>query len=304
MSQFRNNPSEFAPFLKLSLVLGSILLLGACATSKERFPEFSEHVKSHKTVGVVLDLFVYQDIAGFDRGVDSEVRAETVAVVTDKINEIILARGYTPEVITVLEGATYEFESKNKYVISHDWKSTGEEYIPVSDKEGVWYSDSTRDFLAHLVEVAKEVNWQKGVKQQQAEATIAAKSDSPILKLLDRELDPTLFNNIDEDVLLFVKIEGRFQKLGKYITRGLLVGGISDALTGGLVVVPPGSYATAEIVALDMSTRSILWHGRGWGEFNNSFPYAINTALSQYPFQDGDTQWDKDRKLRKLKRVR
>ncbi|MEM7358519.1 MAG: hypothetical protein AAF431_05460 [Pseudomonadota bacterium] len=112
-------------------------------------------------------------------------------------------------------------------------------------------------------------------------------------------MDETLFENIDADVVLFVKVEGRFQKLGKYIARGILVGGISDALTGGLVVVPPGSYAVAQIVALDVGKRNILWHGRAMAEYKNAFPNALKAALRHYPYNDGETEWEKKRKQRR-----
>ncbi|MEM7358518.1 MAG: hypothetical protein AAF431_05455 [Pseudomonadota bacterium] len=104
-------------FYKLNLAL-LVLLLSACATSTERFPTFGEQAKSHQTVAIVLDLFVYQDIAGFDRGVDSTVRSETVSAATQMISDTISERGFTPRIIASLEGATYQFDPKDKYVVS------------------------------------------------------------------------------------------------------------------------------------------------------------------------------------------
>lgn len=284
-------------FRKLSLTLFALLFLSACATPYQRFPAYSEEVKSHNSVAIVLDLFVYQDLVGMSRGVDSEVYSQTVEATSLKLNEIMSERGFAPQIVAILEGATFNFDPKDNYVISERWKSTGEKYRPISKDESDWYSETTRSFLAHMVDVAKEINSREEVNQEKAEATLAEKSEEPIESLRARDVDFSSLDLSGSDIVLFVKIEGRFQKLGKYLTKGLLFGSATSALTGGFVVVPPGSYAIADIVAFDTETKSILWHGHGAGEFKDSFPSAIKAAMRYYPLHDGSIERRKRRKL-------
>jgi len=262
-----------------------------------RFPEFGETTKTQSTIPVVLDLFVYRDIVGLSNGVNSELTAAKVEEAKSAIEKGLLERGFSIEIIASLNGLTYSRKEKAKYVISKDWKSTGKDHLPiVLDQEGEpWHSTEAKNYISGLFETAREMNFSVKKDQTFAEQKIASdalKDEKPLpVVISESALEPSLLEGLGSNVVLFVKVEGRFQKLAKFITRGIIVGAASSALTGGLAVVPPGSYAIAEIVAFDVASKKILWHNRAVTDGNSSVKTALKRALSQYPFSDGESLW-------------
>jgi len=289
---------------KNGIILLALTTLSACITSQTRFPEYSELVKKHSSVPVVVDLFVYRDIAGVSRGYNEEINDSALNDATEQIEESLTQRGYSVNLLAALNGLTHEADKNIDYVISEDWKSSGKAYTKphLSATDNPWHTNSIKHLLTNLLNVGKEIDFAKDKDQAYAQRKVIEKSENsdkePSLAINEIEIEPSLFDGIESDVVLFIQVDGRFQKLGKYLAKGVPIGALSYALTGGVFIMPPGSYAIAEAVAFDVKSRQILWHNRGYAEGKNSVIKAVKDALFLYPYSDGESHYDKRKKAR------
>ena len=87
---------------KISIIGFVLIFLTACASTRERFPDYGEVAKKNTTVPVVLDLFVYRDIAGKSRGVDSELTQRSIDNAISKIEEKLAELGYKTKMLATL----------------------------------------------------------------------------------------------------------------------------------------------------------------------------------------------------------
>jgi len=268
---------------KNGIILLALTTLSACTTSQTRFPEYSELVKKHSSIPVVVDLFVYRDIAGQSRGVNKQANSDYLDDVTAQVEELLSERGYSVNLLSALNGLTHKADKKAEYVISEDWKSTGEAYTqPNLDvAENPWRSSSNKQLLSSLLEVGKNINLAKDKDQIYAQNKVLEGSkdsdQKPQIAINEIEIEPSLFSGLESNIVLFIKVDGRIQKLSKYLAKGVPIGAVSYALTGGLmIVVPPGSFATAEAVVFDIKSRQVLWHSQDYKEGKNSVRNAVN----------------------------
>lgn len=297
-------------FIKKGIILLTLFALSGCASITTKFPEYGSSVRQHSTIPVVLDLFVYRDILGqkrgFNQGINNGYLEEAVAQVDSALTE----RGFSMGRLITTNGLTHEVKSSVEYVISEDWKSTGELYDPnLNDQEkNPWNSSEAKELFSMVFKVAKEINETKGEGQFYAQKKVmdeAIKNNEEALQSLGKmKLPASLFDGLDSDIVLLVRIDGRFQKLSKYLTQGLLVGAVSNALTGGLVVVPPGSYTSAGVAAFNIKTRQILWYNSEYAEGKNSVSNSIEYVFKRHPYSDGETAFEKKIKKKKESRAR
>jgi len=287
------------------LIIFLLFSLTACASSRQRFPDYGEVAKTQSSIPVVLDLFVYRDIVGSNKGYNKSANSTYIDEAVTQIEKSLKDRGFISKLLISMNGLTYNIEEGSNIVVSEDWKSTGQAYLGLElDKdEDPWRASATKEFVWSLFETGKEMNLPANKDQAYAEnkvreSAIKANKQTP-KKIGDIPINPLLFKDLDSDIVLFIKTEGRFQKLGKYLTQGLLVGAASSALTGGFVVIPPGSYALTEVVAFNIKTNQILWHNSVLAEGKSSVKTSVKKALSAYPFSDGQTKWEKERERRK-----
>lgn len=284
-------------FYKPALVIVMLLALSACASSPERFPDYGNVTKTQSSIPVIVDLFVYRDIVGQNRGYNEAANAEYLDEAVMQLESSLDKLGFSLNLIAKLNGLTYDIAEDTRYVVSEDWRSTGAPYVSLQLDQSLnpWLSTSTKEFVSRLFEVGKKINLKKGRDQAYAEEKVIGvlnqSGEETYSTIHEMTIDPLLFEGVDSDTVLFVKTQGRFQKLGKFLAKGILVGAASGALTG-VSVVPAGSYATTEIIAYDVRSRQILWHTRHAAEGRNSVKNSIKYALSDYPDSNGDIQRD------------
>lgn len=291
--------------LKCTITFLAALILSACTSTRDRFPEFSETAKQHTELPVVLDVFMYRDIAGASRGVNSQVSEDSMAAAAAKVDEILTNRGYSVKLVRTFNGLSYEYQESANYVISEGWRSTGQTYTPLKLDQGddPWLTTPTSAFFKQMIKVAREIDAKKErhqnvVEDEFTQAALTTVDQIP-LKLNAHILPEGVFSDATDNVLIYMAVRGRFQQLSKFLAKGILVGGVSNALTGGLVMVPSGSFAYVDIIAFDTQKRQILWHARGYAEGKNSVPVALTSALRHYPYQDGETHFDKERRRKR-----
>ena len=288
-------------FYKLGFTVVLLLSLSACASTRERFPDYSNVTKTQSSIPVVVDLFVYRDIAGQNRGYNLQANSEYLDEAVTQIESSLNQLGFSLNLITKLNGLTYDIQDNANYVRSLDWKSTGNSYggLQLDQSQNPWLLSSTKEYVSRLFEVGKKINSNSDKDQAYAEEKVIQalnqSSDQTHSMIKDMTISPLLFEGLDSDVVLFVRTQGRFQKLSKFLTNGILMGAASGVLTG-LVVVPAGSYAETEIIAYDVRSRQILWHTRHYGEGRNSVKNSIKSAFSVYPDSNGESKWDKQQR--------
>lgn len=286
-------------------VLIIVCILSACASSaRYRFPDYAETAKGQTAIPVVIDLFIYRDITGQNRGYNPELNQSYLAEAIAEVDRILVERGFSAHQLKLLNGLTYKIDDGTNYVISKDWLSTKETYsgLVLDQGEDPWLTSTSKAYISTLFEVAKKLNLGKGhdrtyVENKRKEKLVEGEVAPRTLDSF--ESNPNLFKEVESDVVLLVNIEGRFQKLSKFLAKGLLTGIASSALTGGLAVVPAGSYAITEVLVLNIRTGKILWHNRGYHEGRGSVKGSVKAALDNHPFIDGDTPWDKEQAERK-----
>jgi len=115
-------------FIKNGIILLTLLALSGCASTTTKFPEYGNSVKQHSTIPVVLDLFVYRDIPGQKRGFNQGVNNDYLEDAVAQIDSALTERGFSMGRVITTSGLTHEIKSGVDYVISKDWKSTGELY--------------------------------------------------------------------------------------------------------------------------------------------------------------------------------
>lgn len=283
--------------------------LSACASSIQRFPDFREVAKQNTTIPIVLDLFVYRDMAGTDRGVDFELTQRSIDSAILRLEEDLGEYVYKINLITSLNGLAHEIKDDKEYLITEGWKPTGEpyEHIDLKETNDAWYTEENRKFLNALRSTAREINARAKIDQSEAEKKLVEKNnkspDKQIPLLSNLAVPSIIAEDSEYDVVMFVLIDGYFQSTGKYIGQSLLIGGVSAALTGGaLIASSAGTQVVADIIVFDKKTKKILWHGTKPGSTKSAVSYAITNVLGGYPNTDGLTAWEREKNRKKKKR--
>lgn len=289
-----------------------LVLTSACTSNPERFPLFAEQAKRHSRLPIIVDVFMTRDISGTSIGVNSQISEESLRATIEKSTEMLTDRGYQVELVRSFDGLGIDFVDDATYVVSENWRSTGQPYVPaiIEKNDGFWLTKRTSGFLQQLSNVAREISAKDGLDQAEVEDQLMQANSNGIaavpMTLANYPLPDGLFDDISDDILVYVRVQGRYQQLGKFLAQGVLIGGISNALTGGLVVIPRGSFAITDVVAFDPKIRKIFWHARGYSEGRRSLLTSLKSALIHYPYIDGEThrQKKKRRKQELLKNYR
>jgi len=291
---------------KLASVMLISLALSACAGSRLRFPDYNETVKSQPTISTIVDVFMYRDIKGDEYGYNELVNKEAIDEALNQLDVFFRERGFQVQSLASLNGLSYERKEEKSYVVSEDWESTGVKYpeLVLDQPELPWLTSENREFVISLKQTAREINARR--KQKHAESIVLEKAAAegienkrPFSKLA---FDEQLLSESESDIVLFVLAEGRYQKLGKYLTTGAATTLAASALTGGLfLTAPPGSYTQVDVVAFNKNTKKILWHGKAVGEGRKAVSNGIKKALSEYPYSNGDSP--RQREAKRLKKL-
>ena len=285
---------------KISIIGFVLIFLTACASTRERFPDYGEVAKKNTTVPVVLDLFVYRDIAGKSRGVDSELTQRSIDNAISKIEEKLAELGYKTKMLATLNGLSYDVREGKKYLIAEGWKSNGEPYqhLNLEESTNAWHTKENKKFLNALKRTARKINARANIDQSKAENKIIEhgknnpEEQHPLLSELT--VPSVIGDNSENDIVMFVLVEGFFQSTGKYLGQSLLIGGVSAALTGGTIIgTGSGTHLTADIIVFDKKAKKVLWHGMKTGTRKYAVGNAIGSILRGYPNTDGKTVWDR-----------
>lgn len=276
------------------------VFLTACASSRERFPNYGEVAKQNTTIPVVLDLFVYRDIKGKSRGVDSELTQRSIENAVLKINEKLSELGYETKFLATLNGVSHDIKEDREYLVAQGWKSTSEPYIhlDLDQSTNLWHSKQNKDFINALKLTARKMSARANIDQNEAEKKLAEagkKNPEEQISLLSELAVPSVIADDPEfDIIMFVLVDGFFQSTGKYLGQSLLIGGVSAALTGRtLVTTGNGTQLTTDIIVFDKKTQKILWHDVKTGTRKSAVSNSIGDVLSGYPNTDGLTIWDR-----------
>lgn len=292
-------------YTSLVLVCFCALMLSACATTRERFETYSEQVKHQPSLGVVLDLFIYRDLAGNARGYEQSEQAQLLELAEQQLRESLLELGFDARIYVSLNGLTHKFDPDFEYVNSEGWKSTGEPYQPlVLDRgDSPWQTTRFKNFWLQLNRTAREINLADDVDQTRAEQAVLDELEEteqsgyvPISKWV---LEEELLALMETDIVLFVNVTGRKQHLAKYLPKALITGVLTGAATGGIAIVPSGSFAKAEAVAYQPDTQKILWHTINTEEGKEGYKGALRSSISRHPTSEGLWAWDLKRQREK-----
>ncbi len=293
---------------KLASVMLISLALSACAGSRLRFPDYNETVKSQPTISTVVDVFMYRDIKGDEYGYNEQVNKKAIEEALNQLDVFFRERGFQVQSLASLNGLSYERKQEKGYVVSEDWESTGVKYpeLALNRPELPWLTSENRDFLISLKQTAREINARRKRDQKYAESIVLEKAAAegienklPFSKLV---FDDLLLSESESDIVLFVLVEGRYQKLGKYLSTGAATTLAASALTGGLfLTAPPGSYTQVDVVAFNKNTKNILWHGKAVGEGRKAISNGIKKAMHEYPYSNGDSP--RQREAKRLKKL-
>ncbi len=292
-------------FIALLILVG----LTGCASSHQRFPDYKDTVHEDQTIPVLIDVLVSRDIKGSKKGFNEQVNAQRMEFATEELTTILEFKGYQVQILGRLNGLMYDWLENDNWAVSQDWATQGDVYSGPSlrNEADTWMTADNRSFFLSLFDVASKINNSKGENQAKVEGELfdlKATSDRQFFSVSGHRFATPLLNGTQSDEILFVRITGREQKLGKFLGNALLVGGVSGALTGGaLVMVPSGTHFIVELAILDVRDMQIKWHNRAIAEGRNGIKYALKTALRALPYSDGDSFQDKKRKkLRELQK--
>ncbi len=268
-------------------------MLSACTSTTARFPSYVESVKTHSQIPVVIDVLMHRDIVGTKLGYNEQVNQEAMETAVQVITEQLEERNFTPLIHKTLHGLAYDWHEKDNWTKSANWSSTGKAYRGLLlDQDGdPWLTSENHDFLLSLFDTAEYINLSKGVALEEATIKMiegAEKSGSSRRPLRAIQLDSNLFSELNTNTVMFVRIRGRYQKLSKFLANGVLWGGLTSAATGGLVLIPQGSYATSEVVVYDLEAKEILWNYKLSRETKKSIELSLRGLFKAYPNRDGD----------------
>jgi len=299
-------------FRMFRLVVMTIIMstLIGCATSRERFPDFGEVAKTQTEIPVVLDVFAYRDLAGTTRGYNQEVIDKTADKTIAELENVMIERGFTINVIAQLNGLGTELKEGEEYVVSEEWKSTDVAYsgIDFDAATNPWLTSANRDFLLTLKSTARGINHKAKKDQVYSENKLLEevgeeKSTEEVtpLRISELPVPAPLLDDINSDIVMFVLMDGRLQRADKSLAKGVLFGAASAALTGGTIIStgPGGTRLKTDVIVFNTKTHQILWHSRSEGApslVQTAVESAVGTVLSGYPNREGVTRWEKKRK--------
>ena len=286
-----------------------VTIFSGCSSSTKRFPDYDEIAAAQTEIPVVLDLFAYRDLAGAVRGYNQDAVDKYVLQAMEKLETTMSNQGFTIKIIAELNGLGAELKEDTEYVISKDWKSTDVTYsgVDLNNSTNPWLTTSNREFLLALINTARRINISSKKDQNYVENGLSEKAvedeEKTTLKISELAVPASLIDSVNSDIVMFVIMDGSFQKLSKSLPKGIVTGVASAVVTGGTAIAyAPGTKMTTDIIVFNIKTRKILWHNRAKGVpsvAGTAINSSIGTALVSHPDSDGETWWSKRSKRRR-----
>ena len=268
---------------KVTLAVLPLFFLSGCATKVPNFPSFSETVKSHTTVPVVLDVLVHRDIKGNQKGFNLEANKDVTSKSWTLISNILSERDFDPLLLQEVNGLSGDWLDQD-LVHSNDWKSTNQVFEgPVLDDDSEWMTETNRAYLDLVFEVGKLINLSDGKDQQTVESTFGKSLSST----------PDLFSSSArrEGVVLLVRVRGRLQRLDKTIASNVVAAAATASVLGGLALTPfSPNKLIVDVAMVDVRDGKIIWFNQGFGLTRHGISEGIKSAFYNYPNKDGETK--------------
>ncbi len=281
-------------FSKSILLFISIsILLNGCAAPNKKFPDYREIVENEPMPNLFIDVLMYRDILGDNKGFNEDVNREALDLAVNHISALFIEKGFTPNIINKGVGLSHDWTMNDDWVVSKDWKSTGNAYAGPAFGENneteFWQRFETNKFLISFFSRAQEINTNYRKEKEKNSKHITSINVPNSNSSIDLNYIEKLRSHVDSDYIVFIRVHGRYQKFSKYLAKGVLVGGISAALTGGTIVsIPSGTYAKAEVSVMNLRTQKIVWSLES--QFGSSEPIrkALNGIFDHYPNKNGE----------------
>ena len=172
---------------------------------------------------MVIDLFVYRDISGSDRGLADKGNGNYAYIdsALEAVNEALDERGFSNHVLANLNGIAYKPKEDVNYFVSDDWKSTGAVYshMELDQSTDSWKISANREFLIVLRDTARKINSKAKMNQKDGEQKIREKAvkdqKSPPIAFSDLDVPSDISENRNSEIVVIVLVSGYFQSIPK-----------------------------------------------------------------------------------------
>ncbi|MEO0368204.1 MAG: hypothetical protein AAF197_05390 [Pseudomonadota bacterium] len=278
--------------LKPSLIVAACLVLSACVNTQALYPQAGDYTKHHQDIFLVIDSLLLSKVSGADFGFNEEKNAQALDELENSIVLNLQEHGYSPTVIHTGNGLSLEPETDKTYKYSLDWKALDMPFKPLADSHSAWASEEVKDFFVGLIAKAEFDRKNRSDRDTKNEYTNQERGNVLI--------PPSLISQLEGDVLMFVKAEGRLFSLGTKIARGALGLAASGLLTGGrLYTFANSDIYTITTIVIDTRSGDIIWSKSLSGDEYSSVAITARNLVYDYPTKDGAYLTVSERKERK-----
>jgi hypothetical protein len=250
--------------LKIFISIVAIVILSGCSTltPEQRFPNFAKQVGTVKSIDVVVDATVLSDIDGDNIGFNLKKNQIAREQVATSIRSEFNKKGIEANIIFASSGLFIEpskEESETKFVLSDDWKETGEVFVePVaSNSESVWLTEKGKKLLKKISSRGLVEN--KSEKSDKAEKRYKEKvASTPKVTAADI---PESVSLLSSDLLAVIRYSANEVSTGKSVGAGIATGILTAVLTGGMYVSVsmPVSSMNIDATLFDLSKSDVVW---------------------------------------------
>jgi len=283
--------------VKNLLVVVLCLLLGACANlPSNRFTPFADQISSSNKIGVVVDSFGINDVAGRKPGYNIEKNIAFSEVFQGVIRELLEADGHTVEILHASRGLhVNEAFDLSEVFISEEGEATEQLFSKslISDEGDPWADESLDMYFKAVLDESFLVNRKpsrlgdrvvaypggKTFKQLSAPDALEARG-----KLLAQV--PEILTSSKAETILFVRVAGLEHNRAKGIAGTVGTAVASLALgKGGSAPLQKTWNSTSPMQAVAINARSgqIIWYEQWEGGRYSESHEVVKKMLRNFP---------------------
>lgn len=258
--------------MKNNLIILSLLVLflsGCASTQVDRFPNLISDTAQVKSVNVIADFVILEDIAGDDLGINMAKYETGQTALQESIGTTLSEKGVTANFLYVDSGIFFEGIDKDqqtptddeaestkknnkegpKLLYSEKFKSTGESF-PGFTVKAEWATENNLNLLTDMRREAGEY--------------------SPTLENGQTDVTPLVFESLPTEFkgdgathLLIVDSASIDISAGKTIGVGLLTGILTAVASGGTYIASSTAASSTSMTGLliDLKDNRLVWTG-------------------------------------------
>ena len=253
-------------FKKIVLLIVLGLFVSGCATI-DRFPQVSEKTQQIKSVDIILDVMVVNDIKGEKIGINQEKLKTSLETAKLAVETFFREKNIQINYVHAGHGLFFAPENLSDYVYSKDWESTGQEFDGFKLDNAV-ADASNKEFLIQAMESAAKYKPETSDKN----ATIAPLVIANF---------PESLRSQPSDHLVVIRSYATDIGNAKSIGTGIMTGVISAVISGGtyIAVSTPQSSSVAEVGIFNTNSGELVWHNSGYGMGSKYLAATVEAAL-------------------------